>query len=154
MSCSTPGLPVHHQFPESIETHGLVMPSKHLTLCRSLLLLPSIFPSIRVFQMSQLFASGGQSIGLSASTSELPVNTQDESPLRWTVWISLQSKGLSKVFSNNTVQKYIHMVLEMQRNQGSNCQHPMDHQKSKRILEKYLFLLYWLCQSLWLCGSQ
>ena len=55
--------------------------------------------------MSQLFASGGQSIGVSASTSVLPRNTQDRSPLRWTGWISLQSKGLSRVF-NTTVQKH------------------------------------------------
>ena len=58
------------------------------------------------FQMSQFFASGGQSIGASASTSVLPVNTQDWSPLGWTGWISLQSKGFSRVLSNTTVQKY------------------------------------------------
>ena len=57
------------------------------------------------FPMSQLFASGGQSIGVSASTSVLPVNIQDWSPLGWTGWISLQSKGLSRVFSTTTVQK-------------------------------------------------
>ena len=58
------------------------------------------------FQMSQLFTWGGQSIGVSASASVLPVNTQDWSPLGWTGWISLQSKGLSRVFSNTTVQKH------------------------------------------------
>ena len=58
------------------------------------------------FQMSQLFASGGQSFGVSASTSVLPMNTQDWFPLGWTGWISLQSKGLSRVFSNTTVQKH------------------------------------------------
>ena len=58
------------------------------------------------FQMSQLFASGGQSIGISSSTSVLPMNTWDWSPLGWTGWISLQSKGLSRVFSNTTVQKH------------------------------------------------
>jgi len=58
------------------------------------------------FQMSQLFTSGGQSIGVSASTSVLPMNTQDWSLLGWTSWISLQSKGLSRVFSNTTVQKH------------------------------------------------
>ena len=57
------------------------------------------------FQMSQLFASGGQSIGVSASASVLPMNTQDWSALEWTGWLSLQSKGLSRVFSNTTVQK-------------------------------------------------
>ena len=70
-----------------------VMPSKHLILCCPLLLLPSIFPSIRSFQMTQF--SGGQSTGVSASASVLPMNTQDWSPLGWTGWISLQSKGLS-----------------------------------------------------------
>ena len=64
------------------------------------------FPASGSFQMSQLFASGGQSIAVLASTSVLPVNTQDWSPLGWTGWISLQSKGLPRVFSNTTVQKH------------------------------------------------
>ena len=64
------------------------------------------FPASGSFQTSQLFASGGQSIGVSASTSVLPMNTRDWSPLEWTGWISLQSKGLSWVFSNTTVQKH------------------------------------------------
>ena len=64
------------------------------------------FPGSRSFPMSQLFPSGGWSIGVSASTSVLPVNTQDWSPLGWTGWISLQSKELSRVFSNTTVQKH------------------------------------------------
>ena len=63
---------------------------------------PQSFPASGSFPMSQLFARGGQSIGVSASTSVLPVNTQDWSPLGWTGWISLQSKGLSRVFSNTT----------------------------------------------------
>ena len=67
---------------------------------------PQSFPASGSFQMSQLFASGGQSIGVSASTPVLPLNTQDWSPLEWTGWISLQSKGLSRVFSNTTVQKH------------------------------------------------
>ena len=67
---------------------------------------PQFFPASESFPMSQLFAWGGQSIGVSASTSVLPMNTQDWSPLEWTGWISLQSKGLSRVFSNNTVQKH------------------------------------------------
>ena len=85
---------------------GPVMPSNHLILCHPLLLLPPIFPTSGSFPMSQLFTSGGQSTGVSASTSDLPVNTQDWSPLGWTGWISLQSKGLSRVFSNTTVQKH------------------------------------------------
>ena len=82
-----------------------VMPSNHLILCLPLLLLPSIFPASGSFPMSQLFAWGGQSTGVSASTSVLPMNTQDWSPLGWTGWISLQPKRLSRVFSNTTVQK-------------------------------------------------
>ena len=67
---------------------------------------PQSFPASGSFQMSQLIASGGQSIGVSTSTSVLPMNTQDWSPLGWTGWISVQSKGLSRVFSNTTVQKH------------------------------------------------
>ena len=67
---------------------------------------PQSFPASGSFQMSQLFASGGQSTGVSASTSVLPMNTQDWSLLGWTSWISSQSKGLSRVFSNTTVQKH------------------------------------------------
>ena len=74
MDCSMPGLPVHHQLPESMSIES-VMPSNHLILCHPLLIPPSIFPASRSFQMSQLFASGGQNIGVSASTSVLPMNT-------------------------------------------------------------------------------
>ena len=63
------------------------------------------FPASGSFPMSQFFTSGGQSIGVSTSTSVLPMNTQDWSPLGWTGWISLQSKGLSRVFSNTTVEQ-------------------------------------------------
>ena len=96
--------------PMSIE---LVIPSNHHILCYPLLLLPSIFPTSGSFQMSQLFSSGGQSIGVSASTSVLPINMQDLSPLGWTGWISLQSKGLSRVFSNTTVQNINSSVLSL-----------------------------------------
>ena len=67
---------------------------------------PQSFPASGSFQMSHFFASGGQSIIVSASTSIFPMDTQDWSPLGWTGWISLQSKGLSRVFSNTTVQKH------------------------------------------------
>ena len=89
--------------PMSIE---LVMPSNHLILCRPLLLLPSIFASIRLFSNESVLHIRWPSSGVSASTSVPPMNTQDWSPLEWTGWISLQSKGLSRVFSNTTVQKH------------------------------------------------
>ena len=76
-----------------------------LVPCHHILLLPSHFPASGPFQMSQLFTSGGQSIEVSASESVLPMNIQDWLPLGWTGWISLQSKGLSRAFSNTTVQK-------------------------------------------------
>ena len=84
----------------------LVMPSNRLILCWLLLLRPSSFPSIRIFSKESVLPSGGTSIGVSASASVLPMNIQDWSPLGWTGWISLQSKGLSRVFSNTTVQKH------------------------------------------------
>ena len=83
----------------------LVRPYNHLVLCHPLLL-PSIFPSIRVFPMGQFFASGSPSIEASASASVLPMNIQDWFPLGLTGWISLQSKGLSRVYSNTTIQKH------------------------------------------------
>ena len=102
MDCSTPGLPVHYQFP--------VYPNScplnrwcHPTISSSVQPFsscPQSFPASGSFQMSQFFTSGGQSIGVSDSTSVLPMNAQDWPPLGWTGWISLQSKGLSRVFSN------------------------------------------------------
>ena len=67
---------------------------------------PQSLPASESFPRSQFLASGGQSIGVSASASVLPMNTQDWSPLEWTGWISLQSKGLSRVSSNTTVQRH------------------------------------------------
>ena len=93
----------HHQLPKLAQTH--VMPSNHLILCRTLSCL-QFFPASGSFLTSQFFSLGGQSIGVSASASVLPVNIQDWFPLGWTGWISLQSKGLSRVFSNTTVQKH------------------------------------------------
>ena len=83
-----------------------VMPSKPLILCHPLLLLPSIFPSIRVFSSESVLLSGGQSIAVSASASVLSVNFQNCFLLRLTGLISLQSKKCSRVFSNTTVQKH------------------------------------------------
>ena len=107
MDCRTPGFPVHHQSLLKLMSIELVMPSDHFILCHPLLLLPSIFPSIRAF--SQYVGSSHQVakvLGISASAWVLPMNILDWFPLAWTVWISLQSKGLSRVFSNTTVQKH------------------------------------------------
>ena len=103
MNHSMPGLPVHHQLPDFTQTHvhrvgDAIQPSHPLSS-------PSP-PASESFPMSQLFSWSGQSIGVSASTSVLPMNTQDWYPSEWTGWISLQSKGLSRVFSNTTVQKH------------------------------------------------
>ena len=93
----------------------------HLTISFSAILFSSClqsFPGSGSFQMSQLFASGGQSTGVSASTSVLPMNIQDWVLLGWTGWISLQFKGLSRVFSNTTVQK--HQFFSAQLSSQSN----------------------------------
>ena len=108
MDCSTPGLAVYHQLLEFTPTHvhwvgGAIQPCHPLSS-----LSPPTFhlPSIRTFQMSRFFTSGGHSIGASSSVSVLPMNIQGWSPLGWNGWISLQSKGLARVSSNTTVQKH------------------------------------------------
>ena len=102
--CIMPGFPVLHCLPKFAQTHvgDAIQPSHPLS---------SPSPAFNVsqhrsFPMSQFFASGGQGIEVSASASVLPMNIQDCFPLGWTGWISLQSKGLSRVFSNTTVQKH------------------------------------------------
>ena len=110
------------QSPPKTTSTESVMPSNHLILCHPLLLLPSVFPRIfGSFPMSQFLISGDQSIGVSASALTLPMNIQDWFPLRWTGWISLQSKGLSRVFSNTTVQNhqfFSTLALHFNRNWG------------------------------------
>jgi len=99
MDCSMPGLPVHHQLPEFTKTRPLSRWC-HPTISSSVVPFssyPQSFPASGSLQISQLFASGGQSIEVSASTSVLPMSTQDWYPLGWTGWISLQSKGLSSL---------------------------------------------------------
>ena len=96
-----------------------VMPFSHLIFCRPFSSCPQSLPASGSFPMSQLFTSGGQSIGVSASASVLPMNTQDWSPLGWTGGISLQSKGLSRVFSNTRVQK--HQFVGAQLSSQSSC---------------------------------
>ena len=109
MDCSTPGLLVYHQLPEFSQTHvhwvsDAIQPSHLLLSLSSTPFNPSQHQDL--FPVSQFFASGGQSIRAIASESVLPMNIQDWVPLRWTGLISLQSKGLSRVFSNTTVQKH------------------------------------------------
>ena len=109
MNCSTPGFPVLHHLLEFAQIHvhwvsDAIQPSRLLS-CPS----PPAFNLSQhqgLFLMNQLFTLGGQSIGASASASVLPMNIQSWFPLGWTGWISLQSKGLSKVFSSTTIQKH------------------------------------------------
>jgi len=96
----------NYQSLHKIMSIEMVRPSNHLILCRPLLLLSLSFPGSRSFPMRQFFASGGQSIRVSASASVLPMNIQDWFPLGWTGWISLHTKGPSRVFSNTRVQKH------------------------------------------------
>ena len=105
MDCSTLGLPIPHHLPEFAQTHvhwvgDAIQPSHPFFSCLQ------SFPASGSFPVSQFFASGGQSIGVSASTSVLPMNIQDWVSLRGTGWISLQSKGLSRVFSSTTFWRH------------------------------------------------
>ena len=113
MDCSTPGLPLLHYLPEfELMSIELVMPSSHLILCCPILL-PPIPPSIRVFSNESFLHMRWPKYWSFSFSISLPVNTQDCSPLGWTCWISLQSKGLSRVFSNTTVLKHQWLVGEL-----------------------------------------
>ena len=122
MNHSMPGLPVHHQLPEFIPTHvhrvsDAIQPSRPLASPSP----PAPNPSWKAsgsFPMSQLCTWGGQSTGVSPLASFLPKKSQGWSPSEWTGWISLQSKGLSRVFSNTTVQK--HQFFSAQTSSQSN----------------------------------
>ena len=121
MDCSMPGFPAHHQPPRDCSNSCPSSQWCHSTISSSVVPFsscPQSSPASGSFPMSQLFAWGGQSIGVSASTSVLPMNTQDWFPLGWPGWISLQSKGLSRVFSNTTVQK--HQFFSAQLSSQSN----------------------------------
>ena len=124
MNRSTPGLPVHHQLLEFTQTHvhwvsDTIQPSHPLSSPSPPA--PKSLPASECFPVSQLFAWGGQSTGVSASASFLPKKSQGWSSSEWTGWISLQSKGLSRVFSNTTVQK--HQFFGTQPSSQSNS-HP------------------------------
>ena len=113
------------QSPLKLMSIELVMPSNHLILCRPLLLPPSIFPSIRVFSIESVLCIRWPKYWSFSSASVLPMYTQDWSPLGWTGWISLQSKGLSRVFSNTAVQK--HQFFGAQLSSQSNLTSIHDH---------------------------
>ena len=130
VNCSMPGLPVHQQLPEFTQTRPLSRWC-HPAISSSVVPFSSrsqSLPALESFPMSQLFAWGGQSTGVSALASFLPKNTLDWSLLGWTGWISLQPKGLSRVFSNTTVQK--HHVFGAQLSSQSNYHiHPWPLEK-------------------------
>ena len=109
IDCTIPGFPVHYHFLELGQTYVHRVKWYHPTISSSVVPFSSClqsFPESGSFPMIQFFISGGQSLEVSASASVLPKNIQEWFPLGWTGWISLQSKGLSGVFSNTTVQKH------------------------------------------------
>ena len=140
-----PHEPQHSRPPSPSPTPGVYLnscPSSwwcHPTISSSVVPFscPQSLPASGSFSMSQLFASGGQSIGVSASASVLPMNTQDWSALGWTGWISFQSKGLSRVFSNTTVQK--HQFFGAQPSSQSNS-HPYTTTGKTRALTRWTFV--------------
>ena len=165
MDCTTPGLPVHHQLQELTQTHvsftiswsllklmsfELVMPSNHLILCSPLLLPPSIFPASGSFPVSQVFASGGQSLGASASASVLPVNIQGWFPLGGTGWIFWQSKGLSRVLMIVPLLCFsLHFA-----SWNFNLLGFRDFQKKKKrnsTASLSIWLLYWIVDQFHMC---
>ena len=151
MNLSMPGLPVITNSwsppkPISIES---VMPYNLLILCRPLLLLPPISPSIRVFSSESVLCIRCPKYWVSASTSVFPMNTQEDwSPLGWTGWISLQSKGLSRVFSNTTVQKHQFFGAQLSSQSNSHIHTwPLENTITltrQTFVDKVMYLL-WIC---------
>ena len=131
MNRSTPGLPVHHQLLEFTQTHvyqvSIAVSSSVIPFSSC----PQSLPASESFPMSQLFASGGQNTGVSALASFLSKKSQGWSPLGWTGWISLQSKELSRVFSNTTVQKHQFSVLSLLHSPILMSTH--DHRKNHSL---------------------
>ena len=155
MDCRTPSFPVHQQFPElaqahvhqvndAIQTyHPLSSPSSYL----------QYFQASESFPMSQFFASSGQSIGVSTLASVLPMNIQDWFSWQWIGWIALQSKGLSRVFSDTTVQK--HQLFSAQLSlQSNSCIHLWLLEKlwlwlDGPLLAKLIYLCFLICSIGW-----
>ena len=141
MYFSMPDLPVLHRLPELAQTHihwvGNAIQTSHPLSSPSP---PAPNPSqYQSFPMSQHFTWGGQSTGVSASASFLPMNTQDWASLEWPGWVSLQSKGLSRVFSNTTVQK--HQFFSTLLSSQSNFTSIHDYWKNQFML----MLIIWDC---------
>ena len=135
---STPGV-YSNSYPLSWWCHPAI--SSSVVLFSSCL---QSFPASWSCPMSQVFASGGQIIGVSASTSVLPTNTQDWSPLGWNGWISLQSKGLSRVFSNTTVQKLQFFCAQLSLRSNSHI-HTCLLEQPQLWLDRPLLAKWCLC---------
>ena len=121
MNCRTPGFPVHYQLPDLAQTHVHWVSDVIQPLSSSVIPFSSCLQSFSAsFLVSQFFISGGQSTRASASASVLPMNTQDWFPLGLTSWISLQSKGLSRVFSNTTVLKHQFFATQLSSQSNSH----------------------------------
>ena len=137
MDCSTPSFPVHHQLLELAQTHvHWVGDANHPTISSSVVPFSAClqsFPASGSFLMSWLFASGGQSTGTSASASVLPISIQDRFPLGLTGLMSLQSKGLSSVFSNTTAQKHQFFGAQLSLQSNSEMKIRTKFTKIKKI---------------------
>ena len=150
MDYSMPGFPLHYQLSELAQTPDHRVRDAIPPVSPSVIPFSSClksFPALGSFQISQLFASGGQSIGASTSTSVLPMNIQDWFPLGLTGLISLLSKGLSRVFSNTTVQK--HQFLALHFLYGPTLTSMHDYWKNGNWLDGPLSPKWCLC--FWIC---
>ena len=150
MDCSTPGFPVH---PRACSNSCPLSWWRHPTISSFVIPVsscPQYFPASWSFPVSQFFTSGGQSIGISASASVLPMSIQDWFPLGWTGWISLQSKGLSRVFSNTTSSRHWEKTFcptwkqEKKFNLVHTCVALFSHQISLLFLFTFDFTVNWL----------
>ena len=148
MDCSTPGFPVHHQlsnsYPSSQWCHQTISSSVVHFSC------PQSFPALGSFPMSQLSISGGQSTGASASASVLPMNIQDWFPLGLTDLISLQSKGLSRVFSDTTVQKHQLFGAQLSLSSNSHIHTWLLEKPSFWLVWPLTVLKRWFCYNIWI----
>ena len=154
IDCSTPGFPVHHQIPESTHNHvhwvnDAIQPSHHLSSVSP--------PALNLSQHQGLFKwvsslhHVAKVLGVSASTSVLPMNTQDWSPLWWNAWISLQSWSLSRVFSNTTVQRHQFFSTQLSLKSNSHI-HTWLLEKPKPWLDGLLlakWCLFLICCLYW-----